>query len=137
MKDEGEKTISKVRASFRRERHPSNRRHYQRPISWVEKVVRPISTALARHLRCDVYFEGPLGMKTRFDLHVPGKDGLDLVWIRSTQKVKGKGYKKLPLGTIIFWDWPSGLAIPLLESTTIAQLAAVILKGHKRMIREL
>ena len=103
------------------------------PGHWKDVVIKPLIGVLRRHLGCSIAFSGPFGLKSRFYLHACEKGSIQLVWLGPELGIGETDYSKdsgeYPTGSIGFWNGMNFTDLPLPESTTVADLAAMILNG--------
>jgi hypothetical protein len=135
----GEKTLGEFLAPYRRAlQGQGGQSLYARcTVSWIERVALPLASALSRYLTCSVEFRGPFGLKSRFSLDAPGRNGVELVWMGPEHGIGRTDYsddrKEYPPGTIGFWNGLNYPDFPLPETMTVADLAAMILSNGQEM----
>jgi hypothetical protein len=100
------------------------------PGFWKDIVIKPLIVALRRHLHCPIAFSGPCGFKTRFYLHAGDQGSIELVWMGPDLGIGRTDYSKdsgeYPPESIGFWNGLNYPDFPLPETTTVADLAAMI-----------
>ena len=135
----GEKTLKEFLAPYRiaLQNQGGQGLYARAPVSWIERVALPLAKALSRHLKCRVEFRGPFGLKSRFTLDAPGRNGVALVWMGPEHGIGKTDYsddrKEYPPGTIGFWNGLNYPDVPLPEMMTVADLAAMILSNGQEM----
>jgi hypothetical protein len=107
------------------------------PGYWKDIVIKPLIAALRRHLGCPIAFSGPCGLKSRFYLHVGDKGSIELVWMGPDLGIGRTDYStdsgEYSPGSIGYWNGLNYPDFPLPETTTVADIAAMILEEGRAL----